>query len=85
MKTTRRTTKKGTILADPTPQRLMAKGRKPYLGQEGRVVLACHNTLTGWKLYALKTATQTLAVSDDKTALIDLAEEYYMTLESIAD
>lgn len=56
----------------------------PYLGQECRIVRA-YRSLEGRQSYALKTATQTVAISADKALLIDLASDRYMNLTHIED
>ena len=56
----------------------------PYLGQECRIVRAFRN-LEGRQSYALKTATQTVAISADKALLIDIAEARYMKLTEILE
>ena len=55
-----------------------------YLGQECRIVRAYRN-LEGRQSYALKTATQTVAISADRALLIDLASDRYMNLTEIED
>ena len=61
-----------------------SKKTNPYLGQECRIVRAFHN-LGGRMSYALKTATQTVAISADKDLLVDLAAGRYMNLTEIED
>ena len=55
-----------------------------YAGQECRIVMAFQNH-DGQMAYALKTASETVAVSKDKTLLIDIAEARYMKLTEIAE
>lgn len=61
-----------------------SKRTNPYLGQECRIVRAYLN-LEGRQSYALKTATQTIAISPDKRLLIDLASDRYMNVTLIED
>jgi len=61
-----------------------SKKTNTYLGQECRIVRAYLN-LEGRQSYALKTATQTVAISADKALLIDLASDRYMDLTHIED
>ena len=60
------------------------KKTNPYLGQQCRIVRAYRN-LEGRQSYALKTATQTIAISADKALLIDLASDRYMNVTEIED
>lgn len=61
-----------------------SKKTNPYLGQECRIVRAYRN-LEGLQSYALKTASQTVAISADKALLIDLASDRYMNVTEIED
>ena len=62
----------------------MAVRRNTYAGQECRIVGA-YRSHDGQRTYALKTMTETIAVSKDRAALIDTAEARYMKLVEIAD
>lgn len=67
-----------------TTAKLELKQAKTYLGQECRIVRAWRS-LGGRQSYALKTAMQTVAISTDKSLLIDVAEDHYMKITEIAD
>jgi hypothetical protein len=58
--------------------------RNTYAGQPCRIARAFQNH-DGQMAYALKTAGETVAVSKDKTLLIDIAEARYMKLTEITD
>lgn len=61
------------------------KDRKTtYIGQRARIVRTFQNH-DGQMAYALKTMSETLAVSKDKTLLIDIAEARYLELTEIAE
>ena len=62
----------------------MKTRKTTYAGQGARIVRAFQNH-DGQMAYALKTASETIAVSKDKTLLIDIAEARYMKLTEIAD
>lgn len=59
--------------------------QRAYLGEECRIVRAYRFLPDGEQVYALKTITGCLALSADKTALIDLAEARYLKIVEIAD
>jgi len=61
-----------------------SKKTNTYLGQECRIIRAYRN-LEGRQSYALKTASQTVAISADKALLIDLASDRHMNLTEIED
>jgi hypothetical protein len=61
------------------------KNRKTtYASQQARIVRAFQNH-DGQMAYALKTAGETIAVSKDKTLLMDIAEARYLAIKEIAD
>ena len=62
----------------------MTSRRNTYAGQECRIARAFQNH-DGQMAYALKTASETIAVSKDKALLIDIAEARTMKLTEIAD
>ncbi len=61
----------------------MKTRKTTYIGQRARIVRAFQNH-DGQMAYALKTMSETIALSKDKTLLIDIAEARYLELIDIA-
>jgi hypothetical protein len=69
----------------PQQEKIHMKTRHTsYAGQQARIIRAFQNH-DGQMAYALKTASETIAVSKDKTLLMDIAEARYLTIKEIAD